>query len=117
MEEFTREERGGEELYGFITDDERAMFDDLYEAERWIDYLLDPNAGSERASENFDRTTSALNMFGLHLTEYVLENYDGEGLEDADDLEEDLRNLEMFGYSDEIRAYAGRVREKLGETV
>lgn len=93
------------------------MFNDLYEAERWIDFLLDPNAGTERASDTFDQSTSALNMFGLHLTEYVLDNYDGDGLEDTEDLDEDLSNLEMFGYSNEIRAYASHVREKLDETV
>lgn len=115
MDIFVREEQEDENMYGFVTDGEDPMFDDLYPAERWLDYLLDPGVGKENCSESFSEVSGHLNMVGLQLTEQILENYDAEDLDDVEDLERDIRGIEIFGHSEEIRAYAKHVRTTLHE--
>lgn len=88
-------------FYGFESDGE----DQMYSIDRWLPYLLDPGDGAEPVSEQYEQQTAALNMFGLHLADSILEKGD-EAAEEVKAYRDDIRDLTSLGYTEEVRMYA-----------
>lgn len=95
-------------FYGFESSGE----DQRYEIDRWLDYLLDPGDEAEPVSEQYEQRTAALNMFGLHLADEILDT-EGETPEELQEYRQDIRDLTSLGYTEEVRMYAEDVLNQL----
>lgn len=71
--EFEIVERNGEVLTGFKSTGESTEFDDMYQPERWLGYLLDPGDGASVVSEKYHENTTALQLVGLTMVDELLE--------------------------------------------
>ena len=102
------QEEGFHSFYGFESDGE----DRMYNIDRWLPYLLDPGEKAEPVSEQYEEKTAALNMFGLHLADEILDMED-EVTEDLEEYRNDLRELSSLGYTEEVRMYAEDILNQL----
>ncbi len=109
--EFKIVERDDTTLVGFESDADNRMFDDLYEPEKWLNYLLDPGDEATHVSESYMDNTAALQLVGLTVADELLE-YD-ETRETVMDYQEDLEEMTVLGYSEELRSYANDVLLKM----
>jgi hypothetical protein len=109
-QEHDLQEEGFHSFYGFESEGE----DQMYDIDRWLDYLLDPGDEAEPVSEQYEEKTAALNMFGLHLADEILEMGE-DAAEDLDEYREDIRDLTSLGYTEEVRMYAEDVLNRLEE--
>lgn len=103
----------GETLVGFTSPREEAMFDDMYEPERWLNYLLDPGEETEPVSDTYQANTAATQLVGLTMVDELLERDDTEEL--ALQYEDDVQEMTALGYSEELRAYANDLALRMGE--
>jgi hypothetical protein len=106
-------ERDGEVLAGFESSGESPEFDDMHQPERWLEYLLDPGDGASPVSEKYHENTTALQLVGLTLVDELLE-YD-ETREAVMEYQEDIEEMTLLGYSEELRSYASDVLMKMEE--
>jgi hypothetical protein len=105
-------ERNGEVLAG-LKQGESLEFDDMYQPERWLEYLLDPGDGASVVSEKYHENTTALQLVGLIMVDELLE-YD-ETREAVMEYQEDIEEMKLLGYSEELRSYASDVLMKMEE--
>ncbi|MFB6143898.1 MAG: hypothetical protein ABEJ98_01170 [Candidatus Nanohaloarchaea archaeon] len=102
-----------ETLVGFTSPGEEAMFDDMYEPERWLDYLLDPGEAAEPVSDTYRTNTAAMQLVGLTLVDEMLEH---DATRDTVlEYEEDVQEMTMLGYSEQLRGYASDVANKMSD--
>lgn len=85
----------------------------MYRPERWLEYLLDPGDGASPVSEKYHENTTALQLVGLTLVDELLE-YD-ETRETVMEYQEDIEEMALLGYSEELRSYASDVLMKMEE--
>lgn len=98
---------------GFTSPGETPMFDDMYEPERWLDYLLDPGEAVEPVSDTYQTNTAAMQLVGLTMVDELLER---EGTEEvALQYEDDVQEMTALGYSEELRAYANDLALRMGD--
>jgi hypothetical protein len=104
------QEEGVHSFYGFESDAE----DRMYNIDRWLPYLLDPGEKAEPVSEQYEEKTAALNIFGLHLADEILEMGE-DATEDLEEYRDDIRELSSLGYTEEVRMYAEDILNQLEE--
>lgn len=98
---------------GFESPGESPMFNDHYEPDRWLNYLLDPGEAAAPVSDRYHTNTAALQLVGLTLVDELLEN--DETRETVLEYEEDIQEMTMLGYSEQLRAYANDIAMKMEE--
>lgn len=98
---------------GFTSPGEKPMFDDMYEPERWLDYLLDPGEASEPVSDTYRTNTAAMQLIGLTMVDELLEHE--ETVDTALEYEEDIQEMTALGYSEQLRAYANDIALRMND--
>lgn len=101
-------------LVGFTSPKEKPMFDDMYEPERWLNYLLDPGEESEPVSDTYQTNTAAMQLIGLTMVDELLDHDEAEEI--ALEYEEDIQEMTALGYSEELRAYANDIALRMSDS-